>query len=127
VDREPLPLRFVLAGEPTDGETLVLPAGPFVVVFTTTLGDAPLGLAGSYLGFDGSPTVRVGEVVDPPNGATWIGERTLMSHGSFTFARRALLYDHLQRLQELALAELGNELSVVSLDDAAQVLDGVVA
>jgi hypothetical protein len=118
VSRVPLdpPPAIALAGVRVASETLVCLAGADVLVLSTTLRDQALGLHSVYTGHPGAPTqiVHLGLAPrrTPTNDATAVSEHQM----PVVHARRRCLYDHLQRLQDLAAETLACD-AKVDIDD----------
>lgn len=123
MSRTPLPLRYLLDGMPVGGETLHCDAGAAVFVLTSCSADLGLELRSAYLAGEGRDRVLVAEsaVVGARDAelASRFLPQPLEAH---VYHRRHFLYDHLQHLQDLALAE-GRELSIAGIDHAAAQLD----
>jgi hypothetical protein len=123
VSRAPLPIRFLLDGRVVRGETLEGSAGAQVFLLTSCSAELGLELRSAYLGAERSDRLLVAEsavVLDEPGNlfSRYIEQpdETLLDE------RRCLLYDHLQRLQELAL-EIGLELAFAGVDRASAMID----
>lgn len=121
--RTALPIAFSVEGELVRGETLYTDAGAFVLVLTSSSAALGIELRSAYLEGERSAEVLVAEsaVVGAQPAElrprlVWVGE------GALTDRRRALLYDHLQALQDLA-AQAGHGLGIDGLDLAAALLD----
>ena len=121
--RTPLPIRFALDGRPVGGETLHTDAGAEVLVLTSCSAELGLELRSAYLGGEGRDELLVAESAVLGAGPAELSTRRLGSTAdSHTYARRRLLYDHLQRLQDIARAG-GWALAFEGIDAAAAQLD----
>lgn len=121
--REPLPLRFLIDGRPVDGETLHCDAGAAVLVLTSCSAELGLELRSAYLAGEGRDEVLVAESAIVGTGEAELDSRILAQPAeALVYVRRHLLYDHLQRLQDLAQAG-GWELAIEGIDEAASQLD----
>lgn len=121
--RTPLPLRFLIDGRPVGGETLHCDVGAAVRVITSCSAELGLELRSAYLAGEGRDEVLVAESAIVGAGAAELGSRTIAQPAeSFVYVRRHLLYDHLQRLQDLAQAG-GWELAIEGTGEAAAQLD----
>jgi hypothetical protein len=123
VPREPLPIRFSLDGRLLAGETLHIDAGAQVLVLTSCSAELGIELRSAYLGAEGREELLVAESAVLGSGPAELSTRRLEAAGdSHTYERRLLLYDHLQRLQDLARAG-GSALAFEGVDSAAAQLD----
>lgn len=100
VSERQIPLKIAIDGEPERSETIAYSAGAYVLALATTLADRAVSLHSTYTG-------------DPATGT--LSSHLLLAHGAYratacehdhvalplTHQRRRLLYDHLQRLQDL--------------------------
>lgn len=121
--RRPLPVEFVRGTDQVSGETLVADVGGDVLVLTSCSDDIGLELRSAYLGADDTEEVLVAEAWAVGSRATELGWRRLADAGRMLiYERRRALYDHLQRLQDLAL-QRGDQLSFDGVDAAADQLD----
>ncbi len=121
--RTPLPLRFLIDGRPVGGQTLHCDAGAAVLVLTSCSADLGLELRSAYLAGEGRDEVLVAESAIVGAGDAELDSRILAQPAeALVYLRRHLLYDHLQRLQDLAQAA-GWKLAVEGTDDAAAQLD----
>ncbi len=121
--REPLPLRFLIDGRLVDGETLHCDAGAAVLVLTSCSAELGLELRSAYLAGEGRDEVLVAESAIVGTGEAELDSRILAQPAeALVYVRRHLLYDHLQRLQDLAQAG-GWELAIEGIDEAASQLD----
>lgn len=105
------------------GETLVLEAGAEVLVLTSCSADLGIELRTAYLGGEGQDDLLVAESAvvgaDPAElGSRWLSD----AREALNSQRRRILYDHLQRLQDLAL-EAGHALSFDGVELAVAQLD----
>lgn len=131
MSRSALPLRFSAGRRRLEGETLVVDdSGPWVVNLATTLPGLELSLTSLYLGHDRGEQTLVGELVDvglagqPP---ALERRRVSLGAGAFTYERRAFLYDHLGRVQNLAAERCRVELRIRGAERAAAELDPLAA
>lgn len=121
--RTPLPIRFSLDGRPLDGETLHTDAGAQVLVLTSCSAELGIELRSAYLGGEGREELLVAESAVLGAGPAELSTRRLEGAGDpHTYERRRLLYDHLQRLQDIARAG-GWALAFEGVDAAAVQLD----
>ena len=122
--RTALPIRFSLDGRPLAGETLHVDAGAQVLVLTSCSAEAlGIELRSAYLGAEGREELLVAEsAVLGSSPAEFSTRRLEVAGDSHTYERRRLLYDHLQRLQDLAQAG-GRALAFEGVDAAAAQLD----
>ena len=118
-----MPLRFLIDGRHVDGETLQCEAGAAVLVLTSCSAELGLELRSAYLAGEGRDEVLVAESAIVDAGEAELDARILAQPAeALVYVRRHLLYDHLQRLQDLAQAR-GWELAVEGTDVAAAQLD----
>ena len=121
--RAPLPIRFLADDRPAGGETLHLDAGAQVLVLTSCSAELGIELRSAYLGGEGRDEVLVAESAvlgaGPAELCTRHPEAAPNAHVN---DRRHLLFDHLQRLQDLA-AQVGLALAFDGVDVAASRLD----
>ena len=110
-------------GRTVRGETLAAGAGAQVFVLTSCSAELGLELRSAYLGAERRDHVLVAEsaVVLGEPGAHF-SRYIEQPEGALLDERRRLLYDHLQRLQELAL-EIGIELAFAGIDRASAMID----
>jgi hypothetical protein len=121
--RTPLPVAFVRDEDRVSGETLVADVGSDVLVLTSCSAALDLELRAAYLGGDDTEEVLVAEAWAVGHRPTELGSRRLGdATRMLVYERRRALYDHLQRLQDLAL-QLGYQLSFDGVDAAADQLD----
>jgi hypothetical protein len=121
--RTPLPVAFVRDADRVSGETLVADIGGDVLVLTSCSADLDLELRSAYLGGDDTEKVLVAEAWSIGRRPTELASRRLDDAARMLiYERRRALYDHLQRLQDLAL-QLGEQLSFDGVDAAADQLD----
>ena len=128
VERTVLPITFAVDERRIGGETLGCEVGPAIAALTTNCAALGLSLHATYVGHDGLRKVLVSELVhvDPP-GPELHPRELDAPEGMFTYRRREPLYDHLQRVQDLALERLGVHLRVHGADAAARELDPLAA
>lgn len=101
--RSALPIRFSLDGRRLAGETLYLDAGANVLVLTSCSAELGIELRSAYLAGEGCDKLLVAESAVIGAGPAELSTRNLEDAGEVhTYRRRRLLYDHLQRLQDLA-------------------------
>jgi hypothetical protein len=123
VPRTALPIRFSLDGRPLAGETLHTDAGAQVLVLTSCSAELGIELRSAYLGAEGREELLVAESAVLGAGPAELTTRRVDdAEGAQTHQRRRLLYDHLQRLQDLARAG-GWALAFEGVDSAAAQLD----
>lgn len=121
--RTALPIRFALDGRPLGGETLHSDAGAQVLVLTSCSAELGIELRSAYLGGEGREELLVAESAVLGAGPAEFSTRRLEgARDSHTYERRRLLYDHLQRLQDIARAG-GWALAFEGVDAAAAQLD----
>lgn len=121
--RTPLPLRFLLGDREIGGETLHLDAGASVLILTSCSAELGLELRSAYLAGERRDEVLVAESAVLAGRPAELGSRWLAdASGAMAEQRRRLLYDHLQRLQDLALVA-GWSLRFEGVEEAAAVLD----
>ncbi|HEY4779224.1 MAG TPA: hypothetical protein VIH47_06505, partial [Solirubrobacterales bacterium] len=121
--RTPLPLRFLLGDRRVNGETLHCDAGASLTVLTSCSAELGLELRSAYLAGEGREEVLVAESAVAGAGPAELGSRLLAdASGALVDDRCRLLYDHLQRLQDLAL-EGGKAISFEGVAEAAALLD----
>jgi hypothetical protein len=123
VSRAPLPITFLLDGHSVGGETLQSSAGAQVFVLTSCSAELGIELRSAYLGAERSDRVLVAEstvVLGEPG--KHFSRYIEQPEEALLEERRRLLYDHLQRLQELAL-EIGFELAFAGIDRAIVAID----
>src|ERR1700733_1511591 len=121
--RTPLPLRFLLGDRRVNGETLHCDAGASLTVLTSCSAELGLELRSPYLAGEGREEVLVAESAVAGAGPAELGSRLLAdASGALVDDRCRLLYDHLQRLQDLAL-EGGKAISFEGVAEAAALLD----
>ena len=124
MSRERLPLRFVADGRDVNAVTVFADGADQLLVLATTSPDLLIELRSVYIGGDGTDEVLVSEAATGPEGPTIFATRRLgSSAGILVFERRRVLYDHLQRLQELAAEAHTSGLEVRDLDAAAAMID----
>jgi hypothetical protein len=118
-----LPIGFLVGGRAVRGETLESSAGAQVFVLTSCSAELGLELRSAYLGAERSDHVLVAEsaVVLGEPGALF-SRYIEQPEEALLEERRRLLYDHLQRLQELAL-ELDIELAFAGVERASTMID----
>src|SRR5215207_4837888 len=122
--RAPLPIRFHLEGRPVGGEVLALRGGPRILVLTTNCAHLDLSLHASYVGDDRLDVILVSEAAEMGDSGPELYRRELAdAAGTFTYQRRRLLYDHLQRVQGFAFEYGYVELQIDGVDAAAGELD----
>ena len=118
---------IALAGVRVASETLVCLAGADVLVLSTTLPDQALTLHSIYAGHPGAPTQIVHLALaprrTPTNEAIDVSEHQM----PVVHARRRCLYDHLQRLQDLAAEALACDASVDVDDRTLEALEALPA
>jgi hypothetical protein len=126
VPRDPLPIRFSLDGHPLAGETLHSDAGAQVLVLTSCSAELGIELRSAYLGGEGRGELLVAESAVLGAGPAELSTRRLEAADAdaHTYERRRLLYDHLQRLQDVARAG-GWALGFEGIDAAAAQLDPI--
>ncbi|HET7445366.1 MAG TPA: hypothetical protein VFJ57_11970 [Solirubrobacterales bacterium] len=118
-----LPITFAADGLPVGGEALVSEAGPSVLVFTSASASLGIELRSAYLEGERSASVLVAESGVIGGEPAELRSRLLrVGESALTFERRALLYDHLQALQDLA-ERAGHQLALGGVDAAAGELD----
>jgi hypothetical protein len=121
--RTPLPLRFLLGDCQVSGETLHCDAGASLTVLTSCSAELGLELRSAYLAGEGRDEVLVAESAVIGTEPAELGSRLLTeAAGALVDDRRRLLYDHLQRLQDLAL-DGDRTLSFAGVAEAAARLD----
>jgi hypothetical protein len=121
--RAVLPITFAVDGVPVGGETLLAEAGASVLVFTSSSAALGIELRSAYLEGERCASVLVADSGVVGGGSAELRSRLLPAgEGALTFERRALLYDHLQGLQDLA-ERAGHRLGFGGLDEAAGALD----
>jgi hypothetical protein len=121
--RTPLPLRFLLGDRRVSGETLHCDAGASLMVLTSCSAELGLELRSAYLAGEGRDEVLVAESAVVGAGPAELGSRLLTeAAAALVDDRRRLLYDHLQRLQDLAL-DGDRALSFEGVAEAAARLD----
>jgi hypothetical protein len=121
--RMPLPLCFMVGEREVSGETLHCDASASILILTSCSAQLGLELRSAYLSGEGRGEILVAESavlgVEPAE----LGSRLLdEAGGALIDERRRLLYDHLQRLQDLAHGG-GWALSFNGVEDAAAKLD----
>ncbi len=98
-------------------------AGAAVLVLTSCLAELGFELRSAYLAGEGRDEVLVAESAIVGAGDAELDSRTLAQPAeALVYLRRHLLYDHLQRLQDLAQAA-GWELAIEGTDEATAQLD----
>lgn len=121
--RSALPIRFSLDGRRLAGETLYLDAGANVLVLTSCSAELGIELRSAYLAGEGLDELLVAESAVVGAGPAELSTRRLEDAGDVHVdQRRRLLYDHLQRLQDLA-SEIGLALAFDGVAAAASRLD----
>lgn len=123
MSRARLPITFLLDRRVVGGETLESSAGAQVFVLTSCSSELGLELRSAYLGAERSDRVLVAEsavVLGEPG--ELFSRYIEQPEEALLEQRRRLLYDHLQRLQELAL-EIGLELAFAGIDRAVVAID----
>ena len=121
--RDPLPIRFLVDGRPLTGESLYLDAGANVLVLTSCSAKLGIELRSAYLAGEGRDELLVAESAVLGAGPAELCTRRLESAPeAHSNERRRLLYDHLQRLQDLA-AQADLALAFDGVDAAAVQLD----
>jgi len=121
--RTTLPLSFLVDDRPIGGETLHCDAGAAVLVLTSCSAELGLELRSAYLAGEGRDQILVAESAVVGAGEAELGSRLVAQPAeALVYRRRHLLYDHLQRLQDLALTR-GFELRFEGVDDAVAQLD----
>lgn len=124
VSRTPLPISFALAGRRLGGETLYAELGVHVTVLTSCCAELGIELRSAYLSGEGRGELLVAESAVLGTGPAEVATRTLERPSDARAERRPLLYDHLQRLQDLA-REAGWALAVEGVDAAVTRIDPV--
>ncbi len=105
------------------GETLETSAGALVFVLTSCSAELGLELRSAYLGAERGDHVLVAESAAVLGGPGVHFVRYIeQPEEALLEERRCLLYDHLQRLQELAL-EIGPELAFAGVDRSSAMID----
>lgn len=105
------------------GEVLHIDAGAQVLVLTSCSAELGIELRSAYMGGEGREQLLVAESAVLGAGPAEFSTRYLEGAiDAQTYERRRLLYDHLQRLQDLALAG-GWSLVCEGVDAAAARLD----
>lgn len=123
VPRAPLPIRFSIDGKSVSGETLHVDAGAQVLVLTSCSADMGIELRSAYLRGEGREQLLVAESAVLGAGPAEFSTRQFEGPpDAQDDERRCLLYDHLQRLQDLADAG-GWHLAYDGVDAAAAQLD----
>lgn len=118
-----LPITFVIKGDPIGGETLCTSAGARVLVLTSCWAQAGIELRSAFVGGERRDQILVAESAVLAGEAAELSSRLLeLREVSVLDERRRLLYDHLQRLQELALSS-GVELAFAGVEEAILILD----
>jgi hypothetical protein len=113
----------MLEGRPLAGETLYLDAGANVLVLTSCSAELGIELRSAYLAGERRTEVLVAESAVTGPGPAELSTRRLEDAGdTHVDQRRRLLYDHLQRLQDLA-AQIDLALAFERVDAAAARLD----
>jgi hypothetical protein len=121
--RMSLPVEFVRGEDRVGGETFVADVGGDILVLTSCSDEIGLELRSAYLGGDDTEEVLVGEAWAVGSRSTELASRRLVDvRRLLIYERRRALYDHLQRLQDLAL-QRGDQLSFDGVDAAADQLD----
>ena len=121
--RAALPIRFSVDSRLLAGETLYLDAGADVLVLTSCSAEPGIELRSVYLAGEGRDELLVAESAVLGAGPGELSTRRLEAAGdACTYERRRLLYDHLQRLQDLA-ARIDFSLGFEGVDAAAARLD----
>lgn len=121
--RSALPIRFSLDGRRLAGETLYLDAGANVLVLTSCSSELGIELRSVYLAGEDREELLVAESAVVGAGPAELCTRHLeAAPDAHVDQRRRLLYDHLQRLQDLA-AQVGLALAFEGVDVAASRLD----
>ena len=118
-----LPIRFRLDSRSVSGETLVLEAGAEVLVLTSCSADLGIELRSAYLSGEEHADLLVAEsgvirAAPAELGSRWLPD----AREALNSQRRRVLYDHLQRFQDLAL-EAGHALSFDGVEPAVAQLD----
>ena len=123
VPRASLPIRFSLEDRFVAGETLFLDAGANVLVLTSCSAELGIELRNAYLAGEGRDELLVAESAVVGAGPAELCTRHLeAAPDAHIDQRRRLLYDHLQRLQDLA-AQVDLALAFEGVDVAASRLD----
>ena len=123
VPRTSLPIRFLVSARPVDGETLHSDAGAAILVLTSCSAELGLELRSAYLAGEGREEVLVAESAVAGSAQAELTSRCVAQPAeALVYRRRHLLYDHLQRLQDLALG-VGLQLGFEGVEEAAAALD----
>jgi hypothetical protein len=123
VPRAALPICFLVDDRPVAGETLHVDAGAQVLVLTSCSAELGIELRSAYLGGQGRDELLVAESAVLGAGPAEFFTRRIDDSGDVhTYERRSLLYDHLQRLQDIAAAA-GRSLAFEGVGDAAAQFD----
>jgi hypothetical protein len=118
VSRTPLPISFRVDQRPVSGETLALDAGDRILVLTSCSADLGLELQATYITGHREDDVLVGECwAIGAEESEPVSRYLPTSEESIADPRPACLYDHLQRLIDLA-SEAGYELGFEGVDGA---------
>lgn len=121
--RTSLPLRFRAEDRDVQGETLFAEVGGDVLVLTSCSPELGLELRSAYVAGPDIDEIQVAEASAVRTERTHLDHRLIEdAPGALIQEKRRLLYDHLNRLQDLAL-EAGCALSFDQVDRAAGVLD----
>ncbi len=121
--RAALPIRLSVDDRPVAGETLYLDAGANVLVLTSCSAELGIELRSAYLAGEGSDELLVAESAVIGAGPAELSARRLEDAvEAHVDQRRCLLYDHLQRLQDL-VEQIDLALGFDGVDAAASRLD----
>ncbi len=121
--RAALPLAFEVEGRTVSGETLSAEVGASVFVLTSCSASLGIELRSAYVEGEKRDELIVAESAVLGASPADLRSRFLaIGAGALTDRRRALLYDHLQALQDLA-NQAGATLAITGLDAAVDVLD----
>lgn len=114
-----LPCCLTIDGEEIASDHAVADVGPYGISITSASARADVELQSIYLAARGCPQVLVSEYAQVAAEPIVLSSRWMnAAEGVLPYAPARCLYDHLQRLQDLAEAHLGRAVGVAGLAEA---------
>lgn len=121
VSERQIPLKITIDDRPERSETIAYSAGAYVLALATTLADRAVSLHSTYTGTPDTGTLA-SHLLLARNAYQAIVAEHDHSDLPLTHQRRLLLYDHLQRLQDL-LSDLGLDAAIAMEDQAITTIE----
>ena len=114
-----LPCSLTVDGEEIPSDHSVVDVGPYGLSITSASARADVELQSIYLAARGCPQVLVSEYAQTAADPIVLSSRWMnAAEGVLPYAPARCLYDHLQRLQDLAEEHLGRAVGVCGLAEA---------